>query len=93
MRSELKLTSYSFESVVAAVLRLRIPSVPQHQMAAWMDGGHGGGRWRCLARLGQRCRLELRLLDTLDLVGRTAEMARCGGFRGLWTLDLGLIWG
>jgi hypothetical protein len=43
MRSELKLCSYSFESVVAAVLRLRVPSVPQHQMAAWFDGGHAGG--------------------------------------------------
>jgi hypothetical protein len=38
--------------------------------------GLPGGRWRCLARLGQRCRLLLRLMDTLDLVGRTAELAR-----------------
>jgi hypothetical protein len=131
MRSELKLCSYSFESVVAAVLRLRVPAVPQHQMAAWFDGGHAGeaaegkawdgcraceegrgavmlrtslaglqqappnrprtrvdrpapragGRWRCLARLGQRCRLVLRLMDTLDLVGRTAELARCAAAR------------
>lgn len=42
MRGELKLTSYSFESVVAAVLRLRVPAVPQHQMAAWFNGGHLG---------------------------------------------------
>jgi DNA polymerase zeta len=121
MRSELKLTSYTLESVAAAVLRLRVPCVPQRQMAAWFDGGpagagaraclfracccflcggagkgespliatpnlfpppptkpkrSAGGRWRCLARVGFAARLNLRLLDTLDFVGRTAELAR-----------------
>lgn len=42
MRGELKLSSYTFESVAAAVLRLRVPLVPQAQMAAWFDAGHAG---------------------------------------------------
>lgn len=42
LRSELKLTSYSFESCVAAVLRLRVPHVPPQYKAVWFNGGHGG---------------------------------------------------
>lgn len=77
--SELKLTSYSFESCVAAVLQLRVPHVPQAQLHAWFAGGPGAGRWRCLAYWARRARLNLALLDQLDLVGRTGEMARTFG--------------
>lgn len=38
-----------------------------------------GGRWRCLSYYVQRARLNLALLDQLDLVGRTGEMARTFG--------------
>lgn len=77
--AELKLTSYSFESCVAAVLQLRVPHMPQQQLHAWFAGGPGGGRWRCLQHWVRRARLNLALLDQLDLVGRTGEMARTFG--------------
>lgn len=38
-----------------------------------------GGRWRCLSRVASRAALVLDLLDTLDLPGRTAELARTFG--------------
>lgn len=38
-----------------------------------------GGRWRCLAHLVHHTRLCLSLLDTLDMIGRTAELARAFG--------------
>lgn len=173
LRSEVKLTSYSLEACAAAVLRLRVPHIPHHQLAAWFDARapapaplsmpppaspqprqqeqlppraaaaagaataaevHGGAsgptlathaqaaglaaaaalpaapaaaaaaasasaaapaaahaaqaapalpvplaRWRVMAHLRRRCTLCLRLMDTLDLVGRTAEMARTFG--------------
>lgn len=77
--AELKLTSYSFESCCAAVLQLRLPRVPPAQLHAWFAGGAGAGRWRCLAYWVQRARLCLALLDQLDVVGRTGEMARTFG--------------
>jgi hypothetical protein len=43
MRGEVKLAMYSFEAVVAAVLRLRVPHVSQQQLAAWFNGGPAGG--------------------------------------------------
>ena len=36
---------------------------------------HAGGRWRCLTYMIQRAQLNLALLEQLDLVGRTAELA------------------
>ena len=38
-----------------------------------------GGKWRCLAHMVQRAQLNLALLEQLDLVGRTAELARAFG--------------
>ncbi len=99
--AELKLTSYSFESCVAAVLQLRVPHVPQAQLHAWFAGGPGAGRWRCLSYWARRARLNLALLDQLDLVGRTGEMARTFGIDfysgarqegGVWVSGCSLWW-
>lgn len=79
MRSEVKLGSYTMESCAAAVLRRRLPYIPTRQLADWFNGGPGGGRWRCLTYLATRARTSLALLDQLDLVGRTGEMARVFG--------------
>ena len=49
--AELKLSMYSLQSCAAAVLALRVPHIPQRQMAAWFRGGPAGGRWRCLEHL------------------------------------------
>jgi hypothetical protein len=38
-----------------------------------------GGRWRCLQYWLRRTRLNLALLEQLDLIGRTAELARAFG--------------
>ena len=38
-----------------------------------------GGRWRCLQYWLRRSRLNLALLEQLDLIGRTAELARAFG--------------
>ncbi|KAG7673423.1 hypothetical protein KSW81_006633 [Nannochloris sp. 'desiccata'] len=79
MRGELKLNIYTLENCAAAVLRLRIPHIPAPQLSSWFSAGPSGGRWRCLSHLTLRARLSLALLDRLDLVGRTSEMARAFG--------------
>ncbi|EFJ43266.1 hypothetical protein VOLCADRAFT_66026, partial [Volvox carteri f. nagariensis] len=79
LRGELKLGSYSFESCTAAVLGLRVPRVREQELAAWFAAGPPGGRWRCLHWLLRRCRLDLAMCEQLDLIGRTAELARTFG--------------
>ena len=79
MRDEVKLNIYTLENCVAAVLHLRIPHFPHYQLVSWFSRGLAGGRWRSLAHLAMKTRMSLMLLDRLDVVGRTAEMARCFG--------------
>ena len=42
-RQELRISSHSQEACCASVLRVRVPFVPQQQLAAWWDGEKGGG--------------------------------------------------
>ena len=79
MRQEIKLGSYTLEACVAAVMRRRIPQIPVQHMSRWFEAGPAGGRWRCLSNLVNRARMSLALLDQLDLIGRTGEMARVFG--------------
>ncbi|GAX80194.1 hypothetical protein CEUSTIGMA_g7632.t1 [Chlamydomonas eustigma] len=79
MRGELKLGSYTFENCVAAILRLRVPCITLQQLAAWFSAGPALGRWRVVSTLVRRCRLSLAMVSELDLLGRTAEMARTFG--------------
>ena len=79
MRSEVNLRIYTIERCAAAVLRERVPSIPQGQLAAWFKGGPSGGRWRALSHTALRCRLCIDMLYELDLLGRTAEMSRTYG--------------
>ena len=44
MRDELKLQSYRFENVIAAVLRERIPHIPQGQLQEWFCSLHSRSR-------------------------------------------------
>ena len=44
MRDELKLQAYTFENVIAAVLRERLPHVPQAQLHEWFSHSHSHSR-------------------------------------------------
>jgi DNA polymerase zeta len=53
-----------------------------------------GGRWRCLSRVAWQAGLVLDLLDSLDLPGRTAELARTFGIDFFSVLNrCGLLFG
>ena len=91
-RQELRISSHTQEACCAAVLRVRVPFIPQQQLAAWWDGdddekkksgneneNRKDDRWRALAAVSRRARLSLALLDSLDVLGRASEMARTYG--------------
>lgn len=77
IRAEVKLGSYTFEAVCAAVLRRRVPALPPGQLAAW----HASGRdtWRAVHSACARAAGSVALSQQLDLVARTAELARVFG--------------
>lgn len=78
MRSELKLTQYTLENVVKNTLGERVPRYPPQVLTRWFMSGPRERR-AVLEHTILRTALNLRLLDHLDLIGRTSEMARMFG--------------
>lgn len=68
MRGEVKLGIYSLEAVAEIVLRRRVPRVPWRTLTDWFRSGSGKQRYRCLEYFIDRAKLNLQILDQLDLV-------------------------
>ncbi|KAJ7973360.1 DNA polymerase [Quillaja saponaria] len=79
MRGELKLKLYSVEAVAEAVLRRKIPSIPYKVLTKWFLSGPGRARFRCIEYIMERAKLDLELMNQLDMVNRTSELARVFG--------------
>ena len=104
-RDELKLTIYTYENVTAHVLGSRAPFFSyqtrtrwwKHGIRAWNDpalpareGAVGtGDLQRLLSWYLGRVRTSLVLIDKLDLIGRTSELARVFGLKFYNVLDRG----
>ncbi|KAJ1943271.1 DNA polymerase zeta, partial [Linderina macrospora] len=75
MRGELALTSYSFEKIVAEVLKERVPHFTLDKVSQWFVNGPTVATIRALRHAMYRARTSLRLLDTMDIVHRASEFA------------------
>uniref|UniRef100_K3ZPX4 DNA polymerase n=1 Tax=Setaria italica TaxID=4555 RepID=K3ZPX4_SETIT len=79
MRAEVKLNNYSLEAVADEVLRRKIPLIPNGILNRWFATGPGRGRHRCIEYISTRARINLEIMNQLDLVNRTSELARVFG--------------
>ncbi|KAL6896569.1 hypothetical protein ACP4OV_007141 [Aristida adscensionis] len=79
MRAEVKLNNYSLEAVVDEVLRRKVPLIPSKILSRWFATGPGRGRHRCIEYISSRARINLEMMNQLDLVNRTSELARVFG--------------
>ncbi|KAK7258870.1 hypothetical protein RIF29_24458 [Crotalaria pallida] len=79
IRGEVKLNLYSFEAVAEAVLRRKIPSIHHKVLTKWFSSGAGEARYQCLKYITERAKLNLEILNQLDMVNRTSELARVFG--------------
>ncbi|RLN35611.1 DNA polymerase zeta catalytic subunit isoform X2 [Panicum miliaceum] len=79
MRAEVKLNNYSLEAVADEVLRRKIPLIPSRILNRWFATGPGRGRHRCIEYISNRARINLEIMNQLDLVNRTSELARVFG--------------
>ena len=77
LRGEIKLNAYAAEHVALHVLSRQLPQVRHNELTAWFDDPRLRGR--ALSYCMLRTRLNLQLTDKLDLIGRTAELARVFG--------------
>ncbi|EDO42056.1 predicted protein, partial [Nematostella vectensis] len=79
MRHEVTLNVYSFENVAFHVLHERIPLFPYRSLSDWWDHKTDMHRWRTVQHYVTRCCGNVRLLEQLDFIGRTSELARLFG--------------
>ncbi|CAK9268152.1 unnamed protein product [Sphagnum jensenii] len=79
MRGEVKLGIYTLEAVAEAVLKRRVPRIPWCTLTRWFRQGPASGRFRCIEYFVDRARLNFEIMDQLDLLNRTAELARVFG--------------
>ncbi|CAM6067733.1 unnamed protein product [Sphagnum tenellum] len=79
MRGEVKLGIYTLEAVAEAVLKRRVPRIPWCTLTRWFHQGPASGRFRCIEYFVDRARLNFEIMDQLDLLNRTAELARVFG--------------
>lgn len=79
MRAEVKLNNYSLEAVADEVLRRKIPLIPSRILNRWFATGPGRGRHRCIEYISNRARINLEIMNQMDLVNRTSELARVFG--------------
>ncbi|XP_058193390.1 DNA polymerase zeta catalytic subunit isoform X2 [Rhododendron vialii] len=79
MRGELKLNMYTVEAVAEAVLRRRVPYIQCKLLARWFSSGPGRARYRCIEYVVDRAKLNLEIMNQLDMINRTSELARVFG--------------
>ncbi|KAK7337781.1 hypothetical protein VNO77_18368 [Canavalia gladiata] len=79
IRGEVKLNLYSVEAVAETVLRRKIPSFHHKVLTKWFSSGPGRARYRCIKYVIERAKLNLEILNQLDMVNRTSELARVFG--------------
>ncbi|KAM4041549.1 DNA polymerase zeta catalytic subunit [Anomaloglossus baeobatrachus] len=89
MRPEVALTNYTFENVVFHVLHQRFPLFTFRTLSDWFDNKSDIYRWRMIDHYMSRVLGTLQLLEHLDLIGRTSELARLFGIQFLHVLTRG----
>ncbi|XP_071074731.1 DNA polymerase zeta catalytic subunit isoform X2 [Dasypus novemcinctus] len=89
MRNEVSLTNYTFENVSFHVLHQRFPLFTFRVLSDWFDNKTDLYRWKMVDHYISRVRGNLQMLEQLDLIGKTSEMARLFGIQFLHVLTRG----
>lgn len=87
MRHEINLTSYSFENIMYHVLHRRYPKHSHHSLSKWWSDPKF--RWMVLEYYIQRSCGNLEIMEQLDLIGRTCELAKLFGIQFYEVLSRG----
>uniref|UniRef100_A0A8D0DQT0 DNA polymerase zeta catalytic subunit n=1 Tax=Salvator merianae TaxID=96440 RepID=A0A8D0DQT0_SALMN len=89
MRHEVALTNYTFENVSFHILHQRLPLFTSRVLSDWFDNKADIYRWKMIDYYTSRVRGNLQLLEQMDLIGKTSEMARLFGIQFLHVLTRG----
>uniref|UniRef100_A0A9L0TID8 DNA polymerase zeta catalytic subunit n=1 Tax=Equus caballus TaxID=9796 RepID=A0A9L0TID8_HORSE len=89
MKNEVALTNYTFENVSFHVLHQRFPLFTFRVLSDWFDNKTDLYRWKMVDHYISRVRGNLQMLEQLDVIGKTSEMARLFGIQFLHVLTRG----
>ena len=90
MRSDVDaLTSFTFENVCYQVLKERHPYFSHFNLTKWWNEPSYLSRWRVIDFYAIRARANLKLLQQLDIIGKTSEMAKLFGIQFLEVITRG----
>lgn len=68
MRNEVKLNLYTLEAVTEAVLKRKFPYIHHRVLTQWFNSGPQKARFRCIEYVMERAKLNLQLMNQLDMV-------------------------
>ncbi|XP_023941797.2 DNA polymerase zeta catalytic subunit [Bicyclus anynana] len=88
-RYELALSSYSFENCMYEVLKERVPTYSHAQLAGWWHDRSRILRWIPVEYYLTKLNGTVRMLDKLDIINRTSELARLFGLQWWEVLSRG----
>lgn len=87
LRHEIALTSYTFENVMYHILHRRHPEHTFRDLTRWWNNSRM--RWMTVEYFITRVNGNLELIDQLDLIGRTCELAKLFGIQFYEVLSRG----
>ncbi|XP_051144572.1 DNA polymerase zeta catalytic subunit [Andrographis paniculata] len=79
MRNEVKLNIYTVEAVAETVLKRKVPYIPWKVLTKWFSSGPGQARYKSVHYILERAKLNLQIMNQLDMINRTSELARVFG--------------
>ncbi|CAH2071694.1 unnamed protein product, partial [Iphiclides podalirius] len=88
-RHELALSSYSFENCMHAILNERVPVYSFAQLAEWWNDESRVLRWIPVEYYLTKLSGTVRMLEKLDMINRTSELARLFGLQWWEVLSRG----
>ncbi|KAF8571349.1 hypothetical protein P879_05171, partial [Paragonimus westermani] len=86
---DLNLFEYSLETVALNLLKETVPKFSLAHLHQWLIEVPGVNRWRTVDYWCFRSVANLRIVDALDLIGRTSELARVFGIEFFHVLSRG----
>lgn len=88
-RHEMALSSYSFENCMYEVLKERVPKYSYAQLASWWGDESRMFRWIAVEYYMTKISGTVRMLEKLDIINRTSELARLFGLQWWEVLSRG----
>nr|XP_032513018.1 DNA polymerase zeta catalytic subunit [Danaus plexippus plexippus] len=88
-RHELALSSYSFENCMYAILNERVPKYSYRKLTEWWNHESRILRWIPVEYYLTKLSGTVRMLDKLDMINRTSELARLFGLQWWEVLSRG----